>query len=112
MSSKCMKCGFVFCDDINILNGCPFCDGKKFSYLKKTPSDKNIDKVNEEKNEKKKNKSIKKLESLKILCQGSYELNLDHLFKKKDFIVELKEEGKYVIDLPSILKIKKNNKKN
>lgn len=115
MPNKCTKCGFIFCDDINIINGCHFCNGKSFFYSK------NIDdsKIKNENNKlfiqkiqldhiqtTKQNTKQKPIESVKILNHGSYELNLDYIFKNKDMIVELKEEGKYAIDLSSILKKK------
>lgn len=108
MPNKCRKCGFIFCDDINILKGCPFCDSKNFIYLNKntnyTKIENKIKNINLEIN----NKYEKDIETIKIINPGSYELNLDHIFKKKDIVIELKEEGKYAIDLSSVLK--KNKK--
>ena len=102
MPNKCIKCGFIFNENTNLLKGCPFCNGKKFSFVSNKCLNKKILKEEHHLN---KNHYIKdSFESLKILNKGSYELNLDLLFKKKDFIVELIEEGKYIIDLPSLLK--------
>ena len=48
-----------------------------------------------------------RVESVRILGPGSYELNLDSLLGRKELVVALKEEGTYALDLPSVFKDKK-----
>ena len=109
MPNKCVKCGFIFGDNINLLNGCPYCKGKKFFFvnnnINKNTNNKSIKKKEHLSHEK--NLSKNSIGSLKILNKGSYEINLNHLFQHVDIIVELIEEGKYIIDLSSLLKKKK-----
>ena len=39
------------------------------------------------------------LESIRVLKPGSFEIDLAHLFNKKDPVIYKVEEGKYIIDL-------------
>ena len=48
-----------------------------------------------------------RVESVRILGPGSYELNLDSLLGRKELVVALKEEGTYALHLPSVFKDKK-----
>jgi predicted nucleic acid-binding Zn-ribbon protein len=56
---------------------------------------------------------IKRIESIKILGPGSYELNIKTLLDRKEIIMALKENGTYVVHLPSIFgkSIKKPKKR-
>jgi len=42
------------------------------------------------------------VESIKILGQGSYELNIESLLERPGIVMALKEEGTYMLHLPSI----------
>ena len=44
----------------------------------------------------------KRIESIRILGPGSYELNIKTLLDRKEIIMALKENGTYVVHLPSI----------
>ena len=39
-------------------------------------------------------------ESIKILSPGQYELNLMELYDRQEYIISLKEDGRYVIEMP------------
>ncbi|MEM4781470.1 MAG: Zn-ribbon domain-containing protein [Halalkalicoccus sp.] len=39
-------------------------------------------------------------ESIRIVDHGQYELNLMELYKREEFIIALRENGRYVIDVP------------
>ncbi len=39
-------------------------------------------------------------ESIKITAPGQYELNLMELYDRKEFIISLQEDGRYVVDIP------------
>jgi Zn-ribbon containing protein len=48
-----------------------------------------------------------RIESLRILSPGVYELNLDALLERKGIIMGIKENGSYAIHLPSLFEKKK-----
>lgn len=56
-----------------------------------------------------------RVDSIRILDSGSYELNLGSIMENEEIVVGIKEEGQYAIDLPMILqqsgKTKKGKKK-
>ncbi|WP_137284068.1 OapC/ArvC family zinc-ribbon domain-containing protein [Halorussus salinisoli] len=39
-------------------------------------------------------------ESIRIVAPGQYELNLMELYEREEYIISLKEDGKYVIEVP------------
>ena len=41
-------------------------------------------------------------ESIKILQRGEYELNLMELYDREEYIIAIEEDGRYVIDVPSV----------
>jgi predicted nucleic acid-binding Zn-ribbon protein len=51
-----------------------------------------------------------RIESLKILSPGVYELNLDALLERKEIVMGIKENGSYAIHLPSLF-AKRNTKR-
>lgn len=54
-----------------------------------------------------------RVDSIRILDSGSYELNLGAIMENEEIVVGIKEEGQYAIDLPMILQQsgKTNSKK-
>jgi len=50
-----------------------------------------------------------RIESIRILSPGHYELNLESLLERKEIVMALKEDGTYIVNLPSIFKKKKNH---
>lgn len=44
-----------------------------------------------------------RFESIKIVDRGEYELNLMELYERKECIIELQEDGRYVIEVPETL---------
>jgi len=100
MPHRCTKCGKEYADgDIRILQGCE-CGNNKFLYVPKE----------ERKQEKKKEKeeiAVPEVESVKILHPGMYEINLEKVFSRDEIVIALREEGRYIIHLPSLLKRRK-----
>jgi hypothetical protein len=39
-------------------------------------------------------------ESIKIVSPGQYELNLMELYDRQEYIISLREDGRYVIEVP------------
>jgi predicted nucleic acid-binding Zn-ribbon protein len=94
MPHRCTRCGKIYEDgDMRILNGCE-CGNNKFEYIPR---------------ERKEKKEGEKIEIVRIISPGCYEINLENAFKKEGIIIALGEEGKYAIHLPSLLKRRKKS---
>ncbi|SDF73414.1 hypothetical protein SAMN04488589_1276 [Methanolobus vulcani] len=52
-----------------------------------------------------------RVESVRILGPGSYELNLDSLLDRKEIVMAFKEDGAYALHLGSVFKENKDKKK-
>ncbi len=99
MPHRCTKCGKIYEDgDMRILNGCE-CGNNKFEYI---PKERKV-------KEKKADREGEKIEIVRIISPGCYEINLENAFKKEGIIIALGEEGKYAIHLPSLLKRRKKH---
>jgi predicted nucleic acid-binding Zn-ribbon protein len=127
MSHQCVRCGKLYDDgDKIVLSGCPQCAGKLFFYIKKEHikesqmlrealSDKEKEEMEKDvldlvgSPEKPDQPVILDFESIRVLKPGKYEIDLVHLFKKEPLVYKL-AEGKYIIDLPEVLKMKKNRR--
>ncbi|HJJ47336.1 MAG TPA: Zn-ribbon domain-containing protein [Methanocorpusculum sp.] len=115
MPHKCIKCGRDFRDgSIEILSGCPSCGGKKFVYVSNCM--KNVD-ILENKTVQEIVKGTKqevlevhptkiqeRVESVRIMEKGKYELNLERLANSQDIIIGIGSDGKYMLDLVSMSK--------
>jgi predicted nucleic acid-binding Zn-ribbon protein len=137
MPHKCTRCENIFRDGAAIiLNGCPKCGWNKFLYVKDeqtadqqvvsmdvippaaTQFIKEVDEllgnkpapvVNESKEERKKEEIGERVESVRILSPGQYELNLDSIMKRDEIVMALKEDGTYIVHLPSVFQKKKHH---
>jgi len=110
---KCLKCGKKF-EKLTkeMLYGCPECGGNLFLYLKEGEVITAAELVDRIKIEGKmpSPEEEERIESLRILSPGVYELNLDALLEKKEIVMGIKEKGSYAIHLPSLF-AKKNMKR-
>ncbi len=122
MPHKCTKCGREYRDgSTEILKGCASCGGKKFLYVKAeqlnedvleeksineiaTASKEEILEVVEPKAGKKEIEMYDRVETIRIVSPGSYELNLEKMALSDERIVSVGKEGSYVIDLMSMSK--------
>jgi len=121
MPHKCTKCGREYKDgSTEILKGCESCGGKKFLYVKDAEinkdvlEEKTIDEIAEESNEevleivepkgKKQVEMYDRVETIRIVAPGSYELNLEKMAKTDERVVSVGKEGSYIIDLMSMSK--------
>ncbi len=140
MPHKCTRCESIFKDGAAIiLNGCPKCGWNKFLYVRdetitpektETPSEpipsaayrfikevdvllenKAIDLPEEASAEKKPEEIGNRVESVRILSPGSYELNLMSLLEREEIVMALKEDGTYIVHLPSIFQKKKHQER-
>ena len=120
MPHKCTKCGREYKDgSTEILKGCASCGGKKFLYVKEGDihddvlEEKSISEIAEETKEevlevvepkKKEVEMYDRVETIRIVSPGSYELNLEKMAKGDERIVSVGKEGSYIIDLMSMAK--------
>jgi hypothetical protein len=122
MPHKCTKCGREYRDgSTEILKGCASCGNKKFLYVKEEQLHKDVleekplgEIVEESKEEileviepKAKKKEIEmydRVETIRIVSPGSYELNLEKMAQSDERIVSVGKEGSYIIDLMSMAK--------
>ncbi|MDD1687718.1 Zn-ribbon domain-containing protein [Methanoregula sp.] len=133
MPHKCTKCGREYKDgSTEILKGCESCGGKKFLYVKEAEinkdvlEEKTIDEIAEESQQevlelggpaKKQVEMYDRVETIRIVAPGSYELNLEKMAQTDERIVSVGKEGSYIIDLMSMSdeeskkKTKKSRKK-
>ena len=124
MPHKCTQCGREFEDgSTKILKGCPSCGGKKFLYIREAErhddvlKEKTIEEIARETGEDvlevredKRRAEIEvfeRIESIRILGPGSYELNLERLARSDEVVVGLEKEGRYAADILSMAKKKK-----
>ncbi len=124
-----------------ILNGCPKCGWNKFLYVRdertapvtEIKTEKGIippeaSKFIKEVDELIGNKTIKpqveeikqkprseeigdRVESVRILSPGQYELNLESILKRDEIVMALKEDGTYIVHLPSVFQKKKHQER-
>ena len=140
MPHKCTRCEGIFKDGAAIiLNGCPKCGWNKFLYVQDemtrpaektgdtsippatTQFIKEVDELlghkpsqpepKESKVEKKKEEIGDRVESVRILSPGSYELNLDSIMKRDEIVMALKEDGTYIVHFPSVFQKKKHHER-
>lgn len=120
MPYQCVKCSRII-DSGNkeLLEGCADCHGKFFFYvreeqLEKLKENPIIDIPDNEKESVEKDireisgitdedmPVILDLESIRVLGEGKYEIDIVNLFNKKRPVIYKFGEGKYVIDISSI----------
>jgi len=125
MPHQCVHCSEIYpMGSKELLEGCSKCKGHFFFYIR----DDQLNKVKEEPvkipQEEKKNieKDIREMagitdesapvildiESVRVLKEGKFEIDVVNLFKKGRPLVYRLEEGKYIIDLSPIKPIKKD----
>ncbi len=118
MPHQCLKCLAIYDSSSDaIIKGCPNCKNKLFLFIKKIPEDK--EEIELSKHEKElilkevENISeikdseipiILKLENIRIVKPGKYEIDINQLMKKEKPIIYKIQEGTYIIDLNSIRK--------
>jgi len=124
MPHQCVKCSRIIpLGSKELLEGCKNCGGKFFFYIKQEQleqlkqTDRKIIEIPEK--EKKaieddireivgitdeETPVILDLESVRVLGDGKFEIDLVNVFNKKRPLIYKLEEGKYIIDLASTLK--------
>ena len=77
---------------------------------KEAPKPETAPAVNSRPEAKDRNPAPERIESVRILEKGRYDINLPILMNRKELVMS-KEEGVYVVDLPSALKTPKKKKR-
>ena len=120
MPHQCVKCSRIIpMANKELLEGCKSCGGKFFFYIKQEQLNSIKNKVIEIPELEKKNieKDIREivgitdentpvildLESIRVVGDGKFEIDLVNLFNKKRPLIYKLEEGKYIIDLATTL---------
>ncbi|KQC03443.1 MAG: hypothetical protein APR53_01090 [Methanoculleus sp. SDB] len=126
MPHKCTQCGREFKDgSTEILKGCPSCGGKKFLFVRESDrhrdvlEEKSIENLAEETKEEilevpaepsRHVEMHERIESIRVINPGSYELNIEKLAKSDEVVVKMGKDEKYVVDIISMMKPKKKDK--
>lgn len=121
MPHRCVKCGREYrTNECEILKGCRECGGKKFIFVplverqveQKPPEQVTV--REEKKPKEEENEDIipvsdyNRLESIRIVSPGTYELNIEKLAGSDERVVGVgKGEGSYLVDLLSMVRPKK-----
>ena len=122
MPHQCIRCSRIIPQGSKeILEGCKECKGRFFFYIK----DEQLEEINERIIEipAEQRKSIEKdvremagitdeeapvildIESIRVTGEGKFELDLAKLFRRDRPLIYKLEEGKYIIDLASTLRV-------
>jgi predicted nucleic acid-binding Zn-ribbon protein len=115
MVHTCAKCGKVYPDSSpEILSGCSACGGKKFYFERPgvriqahAPSQCQKEEAPEELPVPVRNDDAPRVESIRIIAPGTYELNIEKMAQSDDTVVGLGREGSYAVDLLSMAGKKK-----
>lgn len=113
MPHQCLKCETIYDNTSDvIISGCPNCGAKLFLYIKKVPEkEQEIELSNAEKEliisevsnyvdiEDTDTPIILKLENIRVLSPGKYEIDINQLMKKEKPIIYKVQDGTYIIDL-------------
>lgn len=114
MPHQCLGCETVYDNTSDvILKGCPTCGGKLFLYMKKIPEKKEEIELSQDQKElilkevenitgdpyDLDSPIILKLENIRILSPGKYEIDINQLMKKDKPLIYKVQDGTYVIDL-------------
>jgi len=122
MSHQCVRCSRIIPSGSNeILDGCKECKGRFFFYIKEDQLEEINERIIEIPSEQKRSieKDIREMagimdeetpvildiESIRVTGEGKFELDLVKLFKRDRPLIYKIEEGKYIIDLASTLRI-------
>lgn len=114
MPHQCLKCDEIFDNTSDvIIKGCPKCNNKLFLYVKNLPKEKEQIEISTQQKdlilkevegiigeeEKIDTPIILKLENIRVISPGKYEIDINQLMKKEKPIIYKIQDGTYVIDL-------------
>ncbi|UUX93848.1 Zn-ribbon domain-containing protein [Methanoplanus endosymbiosus] len=89
--------------------------GQEIIEIKEPEEKRNTDSKDSVENENRKNRKkielYDRVESIRVLNPGTYELNLEKLASSDGMVMKMGTDGKYVVDIMSMSKSKKKKKK-
>ena len=122
MPHQCVKCSkIISVGSKELLTGCEICGGRFFFYVREEQledlKNKPLIEIPEEKKKiverdlreiagitDEETPVILDLESIRVMGEGKFEIDIINLFNKKRPLIYKMEEGKYIIDLATTLK--------
>ncbi|HEU17160.1 MAG TPA: hypothetical protein ENO06_00335 [Methanolinea sp.] len=123
MPHKCVKCGKIYPDSSSeIFEGCEQCGGRKFLYVasestrrkipERIPS---VEPRSDTKEDTGDSEEVgedlyNRVESIRIVSPGTYELNIEKLAESGERVVGFGKGGSYGVDLLSMMKSKKKKR--
>lgn len=113
MPHQCLGCDSVFDNTTDaIITGCPNCGHKLFLFVKNIPKEKEQIEISKHQKDlilkeiesmvditETDTPIILKLENIRVLAPGKYEIDINQLMKKEKPIIYKVQEGTYIIDL-------------
>ena len=122
MPHQCLGCDAIYDNTSDaIIKGCPECGKKLFLFIKQTPTKKvEVELTQEQKDivlkevedmvgtEEIKKPIVLKLENVRVVAPGKYEIDINELMKKKKPLIYKVQEGTYVIDLSFLRHVEDN----
>lgn len=109
-----------------MVKGCASCGGKKFLFVRNEEKnqdvlqEKPLQKIVQEKEKEvleiptapsKEVEMYDRVESVRIVAPGTYELNIEKMAKSDERVVSVGKEGHYIVDLLSMVRPKKKKGK-
>jgi predicted nucleic acid-binding Zn-ribbon protein len=121
MPHQCVKCGKEYkVASLVVLKGCEICGGKKFLFVSDRPQmemDESTEKqeINPQKGippeeEEDSGQVVEdgdRVESVRIVSPGTYELNIAKMAESDDRVVRIGKAGSYMVDLHSMVKARR-----
>ncbi len=119
MPHQCLNCNEIYEDNSEvIIKGCPKCGHKLFLYIRERPKEEENEIILNKKEKANIEKQVKsiiggnldtpiilKLENIRVLKNGKYEIDINQLLKKEKPLIFKIQSGTYIIDLTSFNKL-------
>lgn len=113
MPHQCLGCDKIFDNTTDaIIKGCPECGNKLFLFVKQIPKEKDQIEISKQQKdlilkeiesmvdiEDTDSPIILRLENIRVIAPGKYEIDINQLMKKEKPIIYKIQEGTYIIDL-------------
>jgi predicted nucleic acid-binding Zn-ribbon protein len=121
MPHQCVKCGKEYkVASLVVLKGCEICGGKKFLFVTDQPQremDESTEKqefnhqrvipTEDEEDSGQVGEDGDRVESVRIVSPGTYELNIAKMAESDDRVVRIGRAGSYMVDLHSMVKARR-----
>ncbi|MCZ7380314.1 MAG: Zn-ribbon containing protein [Candidatus Methanoperedens sp.] len=109
MPHKCTRCESVFKDGVK--EAVPPAASRFIKEVDEILGNKTAEAESKEVKAEPKPEIGERVESVRIVSPGSYELNLESLLERDEIVMALKEDGTYIVHLPSVFEKKKHHER-